>query len=68
VPDERPPERDVAEMEERSERLEQEIEATRDDWERKRRDPSVPGAEPPPDDDRRDPAIQAEQETEHPGG
>lgn len=55
-------------MEEQSERLEQEIEATRDDWERKRRDPSVPGAEPPPDEDRRDPAIQAEQETEHPGG
>ena len=37
-------ERDVEEMEERSERLEHEIEAARDDWEAKKRDPSVPGA------------------------
>jgi hypothetical protein len=38
------PERDVEEMEERSERLEQEIEDTREDWERKKADSGVPGA------------------------
>jgi len=38
------PEDEVREMEERSERLEEEIEDTRDDWERKKRDSSVPGA------------------------
>jgi hypothetical protein len=38
------PERDVEEMEERSERLEQEIDEAREDWEAKKRDPSVPGA------------------------
>jgi hypothetical protein len=65
--DDRPPERDVTEFEERSERLEQRIDETRTDWERKRSDPSVPGAPPPPEADRRDPAIQSEQETETPG-
>ena len=38
------PERDVEEMEERSERLEEEIDDTREDWERKKADSSVPGA------------------------
>jgi hypothetical protein len=38
------PEREVEEMEERSERLEHEIEDTREDWERKKRDSGVPGA------------------------
>ena len=51
-------ERELDEMEERSERLEDEIDETREDWERKKRDPSVPGAvgdperaddEPPPE-------------------
>jgi len=37
-------ERDIEEMEERSERLEEEIKETREDWERKKRDSSVPGA------------------------
>jgi hypothetical protein len=41
------PERDVEDMEERSERLEDQIEDAREDWERKKRDSSVPGA---PDD------------------
>jgi hypothetical protein len=68
VTDERPPERDVAEMEDRVQRLEHEISDTRQDWRRKRNDPGVPGAEPPDDPDRRDPATEAEQETEHPGG
>ena len=38
------PDREIREMEERSERLEEEIEDTREDWERKKRDSSVPGA------------------------
>jgi hypothetical protein len=44
------PERDVDEMEERSERLEDEIDAAREDWERKKADSGVPGARPDPDD------------------
>jgi hypothetical protein len=39
--------RDVAEMEERSERLKEEISDVRDDWEAKRRDESIPGAPTP---------------------
>jgi hypothetical protein len=38
------PEREAEEMEQRSERLEHEIDDTREDWESKKRDPSVPGA------------------------
>jgi hypothetical protein len=38
------PEREVEEMQERSDRLEQKIEDTREDWERKKGDSSVPGA------------------------
>jgi uncharacterized small protein (DUF1192 family) len=48
--EEHSPERDVAELAERNEHLEQEIEQTRADWERKRRDGAVPGAPPPPED------------------
>jgi hypothetical protein len=40
-------ERDVAEMQERSERLKEEISDVREDWENKRRDESVPGAPTP---------------------
>jgi hypothetical protein len=54
VTEERPPEHDVEEMEDRVERLEHEIDEARQDWQRKRNDPNVPGAEPPPDDDSRD--------------
>jgi hypothetical protein len=43
------PERDVEDMEERSERVEDQIEDTREDWERKKRDSSVPGAAGDPD-------------------
>ena len=50
-------ERDLDEMEERSERLEDEISGARKDWEQKQADPSVPGAvdedsssgDPPPE-------------------
>jgi hypothetical protein len=47
------PERDVEEMEERSERLKREIEDVRDDWQRKQADEKVPGAsdEPRPGDE-----------------
>jgi hypothetical protein len=54
VTEERPPEHDVEEMEDRVERLEHEIDEARQDWQRKRNDPNVPGAEPPRDDDSRD--------------
>ena len=49
--EERPPERDVEEMEDRVERLEHEIDQTRQNWKRKRSDPNVPGAEPSADED-----------------
>jgi hypothetical protein len=51
VTDEHPPERDVEEMEERTERLEREISDAKQDWERKRSDPGVPGALEPDEDD-----------------
>jgi hypothetical protein len=38
------PERHLEDMEERSERLEEQIEDVREDWERKKADSSVPGA------------------------
>jgi hypothetical protein len=37
-------ERQVEEMDERAERLEDDVEEAREDWERKKRDSSVPGA------------------------
>jgi hypothetical protein len=43
---EREPERAVEDMEERSERLEDDVDSAREDWERKKQDPSVPGAPP----------------------
>jgi hypothetical protein len=38
------PERELEEMQERSDRLEEDIEGVREDWERKKGDSSVPGA------------------------
>jgi hypothetical protein len=38
--------RDLADLEERGERIADHVEATRRDWERKRDDPGVPGAAP----------------------
>jgi hypothetical protein len=38
------PEREVEEMQERADKLEHEIDEVRKDWERKKADPSVPGA------------------------
>jgi hypothetical protein len=43
------PERDVEEMQDRSDSLEEQIEDTREDWERKKSDSSVPGAAGDPD-------------------
>lgn len=40
-------ERDADEMQERSKRLEAQIDRTRDDWERSKRDPMVPTADDP---------------------
>jgi hypothetical protein len=57
------PERDVEDMEERSERLKREIEDVRDDWHRKQADEHVPGAsaEPQPgDEDSEGPPPEAE--------
>jgi hypothetical protein len=55
------PEREVEEMEERSERLGEEISEARQDWERKQSDDRVPGAGgepkeamPPPEPDETD--------------
>ena len=42
-------ERELDDMQEQSDRLGQEIEHTRDDWERKKRDSNVPGAAGDPD-------------------
>jgi hypothetical protein len=38
------PERELEDMEERAEKLEDDIDEVREDWERKKADPSVPGA------------------------
>src|SRR5437764_13151310 len=43
------PERFVEELEERTQALQDELRRVREDWGRKRRDQSIPGA-PPPDD------------------
>jgi hypothetical protein len=43
--------REVADLERRSERLGEELEQTRQAWERKRSDPTVPGANPPNSED-----------------
>ncbi len=49
-------ERDAAEMEQRSSELGEEVSGVRDDWERKRRDPNVPGAPEPEEDTGESPA------------
>jgi hypothetical protein len=38
------PEREIDEMQERADRLDDEIGKVREDWERKKRDPQIPGA------------------------
>ena len=48
-------ERELADMQKQSDRLGDDIEATRDDWERKQRDSSVPGAAGDPEKAEGDP-------------
>jgi len=43
-------EREIADLRRGTEQLQERIEDVRADWERKRRDPSVPGAPAPTDD------------------
>jgi hypothetical protein len=47
----REPERELEDLEERAERLEEDTDATRKDWESKKQDPGVPGAVPDADAD-----------------
>jgi hypothetical protein len=54
-------ERELDDMQEGSDRLQDEIESTGDDWERKKRDPAVPGAAGMPSE-----AGGPEPETEYP--
>jgi hypothetical protein len=44
------PEHELEDMEERAERLDDEIGDAREDWERKKQDPGVPGALPEDDE------------------
>ena len=44
-------EHEVEQLEEQSERVGEHIRETREDWERKEEDPSVPGAQPDPDEE-----------------
>jgi hypothetical protein len=45
------PERELEDMEERADKLEDEIDEVREDWERKKSDSSVPGAQPDDSDE-----------------
>ena len=45
------PERELEDMEDRADRLGDEIDDAREDWERKKGDPQVPGAPEPDDED-----------------
>ncbi len=53
-------ERELDQMQERSDRLEEEIGDTREDWERKKADPAVPGALPDDDDGDDEPPPEAQ--------
>jgi hypothetical protein len=44
-------EREAEDLEEQSDRVGEHIDETRRDWESKEQDPSVPGAQPDPDDE-----------------
>ena len=49
--DEPKPERELEEMQERADKLEEEIDDVRKDWERKKGDPGIPGALDDQEDD-----------------
>ena len=57
-------ERDAAEMEEHSDKVGERIEETRKEWEAKEQDPSIPGAQPDPDEDEEPvPGVATDEET-----
>ena len=57
-------ERDAEKMEQHSEKLGERIEETRREWEAKEQDPSIPGAQPDPDEEEEPvPGVAADEET-----
>ena len=60
-------ERQADDMEERSSGLADDVSDARDDWDRKRRDPNVPGA-PEPEEDTGDSPADAARGEDQPGG
>ena len=56
-------ERELADMEERSQRVGEHIDEARKEWEAKEEDPSVPGAQPDPDEEQ-EPVAGAETDEE----
>jgi hypothetical protein len=57
-------ERDADRMEEHSDKLGERIEETRREWEAKEQDPSIPGAQPDPDEEEEPvPGVAADEET-----
>jgi hypothetical protein len=53
-------ERELDDMERESERLSEHIDSARKDWERKKQDPGVPGAEDQQEDEREKPPPEAD--------
>jgi hypothetical protein len=47
----REPERDAEKLQEHSDEVGEQIEETRREWEAKEQDPSIPGAQPDPDEE-----------------
>lgn len=57
-------ERDADKMEDHSDKLGERIEQTRREWEAKEQDPSIPGAQPDPDEEEEPvPGVAADEET-----
>jgi phage shock protein A len=57
-------EREVDKLEEHSDEVGEQIEETRREWEAKEQDPSIPGAQPDPDEEEEPvPGVAADEET-----
>jgi hypothetical protein len=57
-------ERDADQLEEHSDEVGERIEETRREWEAKEQDPSIPGAQPDPDEDEEPvPGVASDEET-----
>jgi hypothetical protein len=57
-------ERDADKLEEHSDEVGERIEETRREWEAKEQDPSIPGAQPDPDEDEEPvPGVASDEET-----